>query len=68
MKPSLEFVRLALLAGLLVLTSGCQSIEETSEERRRYEATARQRPEVFSLLESNERTEQSSIPATNHSP
>jgi hypothetical protein len=62
---SRRFAHLALALGILCLTSGCQSIEETPEQRRRYEASLRQKPDNFSLLENNERMEQSSIPATN---
>ena len=63
MRPPFKLVPLALAAGLLSLTPGCQSIEETPEERNRYEASVRKKPEIFSLLENNERMEQSSIPA-----
>ncbi len=65
MKPCLSFPRLAVAAGFLALFSGCQSIEETPEQRSRYEASLRKKPDNFSLLENNERMEQSSIPATN---
>jgi hypothetical protein len=68
MKLSSRFACRTLVASVFALTAGCQSIEETSEERHRYEATVRQRPEIFSLLENNERMEQSSIPAPSPSP
>lgn len=63
MKRFARFTILALALGSLSLSSGCQSIEETPEQRRRYEASLRQRPEHFSLLENNERMEQSSSAA-----